>query len=109
VASPSPNPQPNPTRIGIMESLVTGAACSVSSEYRLRTPTIPAMAITRGASMSSGEWAWAAFVVIGLLIMLAVLKPGGPEAPENFIKGVLALDAGLLVLAYLLGASGRGR
>ncbi len=59
--------------------------------------------------MSSGEWAWAAFVVIGLLIMLAVLKPGGPEAPENFIKGVLALDAGLLVLAYFLGASGRGR
>ena len=43
------------------------------------------------------------------LEMLAVLKPGGPEAPENFIKGVLALDAGLLVLAYFLGASGRGR
>jgi hypothetical protein len=40
------------------------------------------------------------------LIMLAVLKPGGPEAPENFIKGVLALDAGLLVLAYLVRQGG---
>jgi hypothetical protein len=59
--------------------------------------------------MSSGEWAWAAFIVVVLLIVLAVLKPGGPEAPENFIKSVLALGAGLAILLFFFGASGRGR
>jgi hypothetical protein len=43
------------------------------------------------------------------LIVLAVLKPGGPEAPENFIKSVLALGAGLAILLFFCGASGRGR